>query len=379
MEVASLQEATDVLSKSPSDRKANDLRALQAATQCFKFFQDLGPELHQACCKVLRLQRYDAGAVVFHKGSAGDSFCIVLRGSVSVLVPQSGSRLSNLESLRLVGILGEGQTFGELALLQNRDRAATIVAREKVCLGVLCAGDFDRILRLQEERRLRLKVQFFQALPAFRQWSELELSRFIYYFREERFKRGAVVFTEGADSTRAYVVIQGAFRFSQSSEVGTRKHELQLLYKGPKEMFGEDDLLAGRERQHTCTCDSYEGQLYSIGSEDFLKFCQRDSTLRYLHTCEQAERRWISERRPLLLQAERSKLSLSLLKTKHSQPDTTRCKSNSSLKRDLMLYCNVSATTLPQLPPRRMPLSERALVKNEIFSRLQRSVKWKSE
>jgi len=379
MEVASVQEATDVLSKPPSDRKATDLRALQSATQSFQFFQDQGPEVHQACCKVLHLQKYEAGAVVFHKGSTGDSFCIVLKGSVSVLVPQSGSRLTDLESLRLVGILSEGQTFGELALLQNRDRAATIVAREKVCLGVLGKSDFDRILRLQEERRLRLKVQFFQALPAFRQWSVLELSRFVYYFREERFKRGAVVFTEGSGSAKAYVVIQGAFRFSQSSEVGSRKHELQLLYKGAKEMFGEEDLLAGRKRQSTCTCDSCEGQVYSIGSEDFLKFCQRDSTLRYLQTYAQAERRWISERRPLLLQAERSKLSLSLLKPKHFQPDTTRCQSSSSLKQDLMLHCNVAAISLPQLSKRVMSLTERALAKNELFGRLQRSVKRKLE
>jgi CRP-like cAMP-binding protein len=381
MEAGSLKEAIDVLSKPPSDRKENDLLILKTSTQSFKFFEDVGPDMHLACCKALRLQRYESGTVVFHKGTHGDSFCIVLRGAVSVLVPQSGSRLSDIGSLRQVGVLMEGQTFGELSLLQNRDRAATIVAREKTCLGVLSKEDFDRILRMQEERRLHAKVQFFQSLPAFQQWSELELSRFVYYFHEERFKRGAVVYTEGASSAKAYVVIHGEFRFSRITEVDTRKRELQLMYKGSNEMFGEEDLLAGRKRTSTCTCDSYEGRLYSIGSEDFLKFCQRDSTLRYLKSYEQAERRWISERTPRILKAEHFKLNLSLQKSKRLLADITRCQTSSSLKRDLMTHCNIATCsfTLPQLSLKVQPLTERARTKKIMFGRLKQSVQRKSE
>ena len=60
---------------------------------------------------------YRAGDIIFKEGDAGSEFFVVKSGSVSV-------RLGN----RTLRTIGEGDIFGEMALIDNEPRSATIVA-----------------------------------------------------------------------------------------------------------------------------------------------------------------------------------------------------------------------------------------------------------
>jgi nitric-oxide synthase len=69
---------------------------------------------------------FSPGEVVFHQGDAGD-FCYFIRnGTVSVI------RTDDDGTETLLAKLGAGQCFGELALIHDAPRAATIVADEAV-------------------------------------------------------------------------------------------------------------------------------------------------------------------------------------------------------------------------------------------------------
>src|SRR5262249_58666846 len=75
-----------------------------------------------------------SGAVVFHEGDAGDAFYLVARGAFGVYAPgRDGTGDTRLASL------GPGAPFGEMALLTNRPRSATIRAET--------AGDVLRLER----------------------------------------------------------------------------------------------------------------------------------------------------------------------------------------------------------------------------------------
>ncbi|MEQ1771001.1 MAG: cyclic nucleotide-binding domain-containing protein [Devosia sp.] len=60
---------------------------------------------------------FRAGEIIFKQGDAGDEFFIVRSGKVSV-------RLGN----RTLDTLGEGEVFGEMALIDREPRSATMVA-----------------------------------------------------------------------------------------------------------------------------------------------------------------------------------------------------------------------------------------------------------
>ncbi|MBV9583191.1 MAG: cyclic nucleotide-binding domain-containing protein [Chloroflexi bacterium] len=68
-------------------------------------------------------ERYPTGAVILEEGEPGDKFCILARGTVEV------SRVDAAGQARHVAILEEGDFFGEIALLSDVRRTATVRAR----------------------------------------------------------------------------------------------------------------------------------------------------------------------------------------------------------------------------------------------------------
>jgi len=95
------------------------------------------------------------------QGEEGDAFYAILQGRLEVEVRAMG----------IVGVLGPGETFGELALLQTGTRNATIrVKSAKAELMVIHRADFQRILRGAESQRLMYIVEFLGKLPLLSGW-----------------------------------------------------------------------------------------------------------------------------------------------------------------------------------------------------------------
>jgi CRP/FNR family transcriptional regulator, cyclic AMP receptor protein len=89
-----------------------------------------------------KLRTYRRGYPLFHQGDPGESFHVIYEGRVKVLLP--GDACSDT----IVAILGPGQEFGELSLLDGEPRSATIVALEEVRTLSLSRPDFLELLRL---------------------------------------------------------------------------------------------------------------------------------------------------------------------------------------------------------------------------------------
>jgi uncharacterized protein YhbP (UPF0306 family) len=96
----------------------------------------------------------DAGSVIARQGAPADKFVIVVDGEVEVVRESGGAS-------EQVAMLGAGDFFGEVAILQDRPRTATLRATTAATLltmdrddfrGVMAqalgaTGDFDRIIR----------------------------------------------------------------------------------------------------------------------------------------------------------------------------------------------------------------------------------------
>jgi CRP/FNR family transcriptional regulator, cyclic AMP receptor protein len=66
--------------------------------------------------------RYPARATIFVKGAPGQSMMAILQGRVRISVPSSEGREAVFK------IMGEGEIFGEIALLDGKERTADAVA-----------------------------------------------------------------------------------------------------------------------------------------------------------------------------------------------------------------------------------------------------------
>jgi CRP-like cAMP-binding protein len=80
-------------------------------------------------------------AVVFFENDPGDSFFMILSGRIKVTILGDDGREV------ILSILGSGDFFGELALLDDEPRSATAMAIEPTELLSLTRADFDGVLK----------------------------------------------------------------------------------------------------------------------------------------------------------------------------------------------------------------------------------------
>jgi hypothetical protein len=103
----------------------------------------LPPEEIGAILPSIRTRQLPAGEILFRAGEPGDALYIVARGKVEVLtdVPV-GAQASDV----VIAVLGEGNAFGEMALLSGGPRTATIRTVEDTELLEIRKEDFQRLV-----------------------------------------------------------------------------------------------------------------------------------------------------------------------------------------------------------------------------------------
>ena len=210
-----------------------------------KVFDEQGNDkIHIACCKQMTIKNYHQGEVIIRFGEAAKDFFVILEGRVSIRIPHSRSRptidppklqddekiaapkwnLSNktfgisflnkilgFESHEEVKILNSGESFGELALISDRPRAATVIAKSKVVLGILSKDVFQKQLARFAEKSLIDKINFLQSLPMFKMRSKLQLMKISYYFSLKKLNWNQILYKEGEEMKELYIVKSGDF------------------------------------------------------------------------------------------------------------------------------------------------------------------------
>ncbi len=102
---------------------SRDSSAVQAL-QFVPFFADLPEEHAEELAKALVPRRYTAGQVIFHLGDPGGLLYLIGKGKVKI------SHATTDGQEVVLAILGRGDFFGELALIDDAPRSATAVALE---------------------------------------------------------------------------------------------------------------------------------------------------------------------------------------------------------------------------------------------------------
>jgi CRP-like cAMP-binding protein len=88
---------------------------------------------------IARRRRFAKGEVVFHAGDRGDSLYLVARGRFAI---RGGTVLGDTVMLR---VIGTGSFFGELALVGDDRRSATVAALEPSETLTIVRQDFEEL------------------------------------------------------------------------------------------------------------------------------------------------------------------------------------------------------------------------------------------
>src|SRR3990172_13351954 len=100
------------------------------------FLAALPPEDREELAASVSRRHLRRGGIIFQRGDPGHSLFIVERGAVRIYVPSpQGMDLT-------LAVLGPGDFFGDLSLLDGRSRSASAIASEQASLLVLDRADF---------------------------------------------------------------------------------------------------------------------------------------------------------------------------------------------------------------------------------------------
>jgi len=101
-------------------------------------FRELDRTAVRAFAELTREQRFAKGAVIVSEGDPGDALFVVRSGEVKVvLIGEDGREV-------ILNVLGVGEHFGELSLIDGRPRSAHVVSTHASSLLVLRRADFRR-------------------------------------------------------------------------------------------------------------------------------------------------------------------------------------------------------------------------------------------
>src|SRR4051794_19913962 len=114
------------------------------------FFQLLDDEERNILAAELDVVQYRAGDIIFTYGDPGDSMFVIRKGEVEVFFKDDTGERIVLETAV------EGDFFGELSLLDNGPRTASVVVTREVEALRVDRNDLDHLLRLHPEAALDL-------------------------------------------------------------------------------------------------------------------------------------------------------------------------------------------------------------------------------
>jgi CRP-like cAMP-binding protein len=139
--------------------------------------------------------------------------------------------------------LGEGEFFGEMALLSHAPRNATVVAEEPSELLVFqaevlkgLAGRFPHLAdSLRRFYRQRLLANALAISPLFRPFGRGDRKALMERFRERSIRAGEVIIREGTPADGLYVVLEGGLDVTHRTEAT----EVLVGHLREGDLFGE--------------------------------------------------------------------------------------------------------------------------------------------
>jgi len=129
------------------------------------------------------------------------------------------------KNFREIAILPKECSFGELALISKKPRAATIRAKTACYFAVLEKDDYKRIYGTIQRKQLNNQIEFLKSLPIFSKWSRDNLTKLSYLLTEQELKLNQKVMKEGEECARLYIVVHGQFEATKKIIIENKNEE----------------------------------------------------------------------------------------------------------------------------------------------------------
>jgi CRP-like cAMP-binding protein len=156
----------------PQDKNAAPRSAARSTLSVLRnhpIFCDLQPEALDQLCRYTKHSTLKRGAPIFSKGDPGNSLFAVMSGTVKISNSSADGRSA------ILNLIGAGEIFGEMSVLDGQARSADATANTNCEIFAIDRREFLPFMRSQPE----LAMKFIELLCARLRWTSDQVEQVI--------------------------------------------------------------------------------------------------------------------------------------------------------------------------------------------------------
>lgn len=200
----------------------------------------------------------EPGVQFITEGDPGDHLYVITDGALHCTKVLGGVNT-------VVKTCLKGDLFGELALLYNSVRAASVVARDSSIVWELDRETFNNIVMEAVQRKRSQCSDTLRRMQLFASMSEGELQNIVDALKMETYQQGAVIIQQGEMGDNFYIVYEGEVI---AQKVVEGQEPTQMVNK-TGDYFGELALIRSEPRAASVYASSPEVRLLSMDAATF--------------------------------------------------------------------------------------------------------------
>lgn len=266
-------------------------KALKEAVKEILLFRSLEPDQLNEVLDAMFEYKVKSGDNIIRQGDDGDNFYVVESGLYNIYVNTANGN-------QLVGKCEDSGSFGELALMYNMPRAATIQASDDGTLWALDRQTFRRIVLRNAFQKRKMYEALIENVPLLSALSDYERMNVADALIPKTYASGDVIVRQGDAAHGMFFLEGGICEVFVESGRGNRK-KVSDIEKGG--YFGELALVTHKPRAATVVAQS----------DVRLAFLDVNAFERLLGPCMELMKRNINDYEQQLLQIFGSKTNIS--------------------------------------------------------------------
>ncbi|XP_063050671.1 cGMP-dependent protein kinase 2 [Engraulis encrasicolus] len=199
---------------------------------------------------------FQKGDYVIKQGEPGNHLFVLADGALEVY-----------QQNQLLTSIPVWSTFGELAILYNCTRTASVKAVTCVRTWALDREVFHSIMRMTAQTRHEQHRNFLRSVSLLANLPEEKLCKIVDCLEVEYYDKGDYIIREGEEGNTFYILSKGKVKVTQSTEGQLEPQVINMLQKG--DYFGEKALISDDLRSANIIADEDGVECLVIDRETF--------------------------------------------------------------------------------------------------------------
>ena len=237
---------------------------LTEAVSTILLFRSLDSDQMQEVIDAMFEKKVQPGTHVIEQGDDGDNFYVIESGVFDVLVNTDTGQ-------KKVHEFEDKGSFGELALMYNMPRSATVKAATQGTLWAMDRKSFRSIILKSAFKKRKMYEELLESVPMLKSLDSYERMNLADALTPQIYADGDCIMKEGDEADGLYFIEQGSCRVTITKD----NKQAEVARPGKGRYFGEMALVENKPRS---------ASIYAIGKVK-LAFLERESFERLLGPC----------------------------------------------------------------------------------------------